>query len=29
LLLLHGLGCYFVFCQDNFFAYRHKVAIAT
>jgi hypothetical protein len=29
LLLLHGLNCYSVFCQDNFFAHRHRVAIAT
>jgi hypothetical protein len=27
LLLLHGLGFYFVSCQNNFFAHRHKVAI--
>ena len=29
LLLLLGLGCYSVSCQDNFFALRYKVAIAT
>jgi len=27
-LLLHGLGCFSVSCQDNFFAYEHEVAIA-